>query len=52
MNDDVRNGVSYDRLNAFVDGQLDRAEEGRLLEAIQREPALERRVSELRRPRI
>lgn len=48
MNDDVRDGVSYERLNAFVDGQLDRAEEGRVLEAIRHEPELEQRVSELR----
>ncbi len=48
MKDDVRNDISYERLNALVDGELDRFEEGRLLDAIQRNPELERRVSELR----
>jgi hypothetical protein len=44
MNDDV----SYDRLNALVDGQLDGVEAGRVFDAIHRDPGLERRVGELR----
>lgn len=48
MKDDVKNDVSYDRLNALVDGELDRVEEGRVLDAIQRDPGLERRAGELR----
>jgi len=48
MKDDVKNDLSHDRLNALIDGQLDYFEEGRLLDAIQRDPGLERRVSELR----
>lgn len=48
MKDDVKRDVSYDRLNALVDGELDGPEEGRVLDAIQRDPDLERQVGELR----
>ena len=48
MKDDPDNDLSYDRLNALVDGELDRVEEGRVLDALQRDPALDRRAGELR----
>lgn len=48
MKNDLHDEVSYDRLNAFVDRQLDRFEEARVLEAIQRDPDLERQACELR----
>lgn len=44
----MKDDVSYDRLNALVDGELDRFEAGRAFDAIHRDPALERRVGELR----
>lgn len=43
--------ISDERLNAFVDRELDRAEEGALLEAMQRDPQLEQRACELRATR-
>lgn len=45
----MKDDLSYDRLNALVDGQLDRVEAGRVLDATQRDPELERQVGELRR---
>lgn len=48
MKENVRDDVSFDRLNAVVDGELDRFEEGRVLDAIQRDPGLARRAGELR----
>ena len=44
----MKDDVSYDRLNALVDGELDRFEAGRAFDAIHRDPGLERRVGELR----
>jgi len=44
----MKDNVSYDRLNALVDGQLDRFEADRVFEAIRSDPELERRVGELR----
>lgn len=48
MKDDLTNDLSYDRLNALVDGELDRIEEGRVLDAIQRDPGLEQQACALR----
>jgi uncharacterized protein len=48
MNTDMKDDVSYDRLNALVDGELDRFDEGRVWDAIQRDPELEHRACELR----
>ncbi|MGE5171510.1 MAG: hypothetical protein ACM3JC_14205 [Rudaea sp.] len=48
MKSDATDGVSYDRLNALVDGELDRFEEGRVLDAIQRDPELRHMACELR----
>jgi len=48
MKSDVQDDLSFDRLNAFVDGELDARDEGRVLEAIQRDPGLARQVFELR----
>ena len=44
----MKDDVSYDRLNALVDGELDHVEAGRVFDAIQRDPGLERQVGELR----
>lgn len=44
----MKDDVSYERLNALVDGELDRFEAGRVFDAIQRDPGLERQVGELR----
>jgi intracellular sulfur oxidation DsrE/DsrF family protein len=48
MNSDDKADVSYDRLNALVDGELDRSEESRVLDAIRQDPDLERQACELR----
>jgi intracellular sulfur oxidation DsrE/DsrF family protein len=40
--------ISYDRLNAFVDGELDAQDEGRVLDALRRDPELAQQVHELR----
>jgi intracellular sulfur oxidation DsrE/DsrF family protein len=40
--------LSLDRLNAFVDGELDALDAGRVLDAMQRDPVLARRACELR----
>jgi uncharacterized protein len=48
MRNDVATDISYDRLNALVDRELDPVEEGRILDAIRRDPALERAACELR----
>lgn len=43
--------VSAERLNALVDGELDRVEEAALLDAAQADPQLQRRIGELRNAR-
>ena len=43
------NNFSDEHLNAFVDGQLDSAEASRVFEALNRDPELSLRVSELRK---
>jgi hypothetical protein len=48
MRTDMHQQVSHDRLNAFVDRDLDRFEEARVLDAIQRDPELVRQACELR----
>jgi len=48
MRNDVASEISYDRLNALVDRELDPIEEGRILDAIRHDPALEQVVCELR----
>jgi len=40
--------ISFDRLNAFVDGELDALDEGRVLAALRRDPELAQQVHELR----
>ena len=42
-------GFSEEHLNAFVDGQLDGAETNRVFEALDQDPELSRKVSELRK---
>ena len=44
----MKDDVSYDRLNALVDGELDRFEAGRVFGAIHGDPGLERQAGELR----
>jgi intracellular sulfur oxidation DsrE/DsrF family protein len=44
----VNDDVSFERLNAFVDGELDHREAGRVLEAIRRDPVLAQLACELR----
>jgi hypothetical protein len=44
----MKHDVCYDRLNALVDRELDRFEEGRVLAAIGNDPALEQQACELR----
>jgi uncharacterized protein len=48
MKSDAKDDVSFDRLNAFVDGELDTVEAGRVLEAIQGDHDLAQRACELR----
>jgi intracellular sulfur oxidation DsrE/DsrF family protein len=48
MTSDAEDDVSYDRLNALVDGELDRFEEGRVLDAIRHDPDLKHAACELR----
>ena len=48
MNADAHPDLSFDRLNAFVDGELDTRDEGRVLAAIQCDPLLSQQVSQLR----
>lgn len=48
MKADVKEDISFDRLNALIDGELDRSDEGRLLYAIHGDAELAQRVFELR----
>ena len=48
MKTDVPDDLSLDRLNAFVDGELDAFDEGRVLDAMQRDAGIAQRVNELR----
>ena len=48
MKPDVPDDLSIDRLNAFVDGELDARDRGRVLDAIQRDPGVAQQVCELR----
>ncbi len=48
MKHDGKSDLSYDRLNAFVDDELDRFDEARVLDAVQTCPELEQQVCELR----
>ena len=48
MKSDSSDDISFERLNAFVDDELDRSEAGRVLEAIRRDPGLAQRACELR----
>ena len=41
--------ISDEILNALIDGELDEAEQARILEAVRRNPDLQRRIVELRR---
>jgi intracellular sulfur oxidation DsrE/DsrF family protein len=48
MNKEATRDISFDRLNALVDRELDPIEEGRILDAIRSEPELEQLACELR----